>query len=113
MLYGTVGKACGSALESFLRLYTELPTKDEVLADPIHCRLPDKTNVGAQYAMAMMCSAAMDKSTFNAMWAYTDRIGAQFCVLAVRLAAARNPTIPHAKGYKDFATKHSAVFSRK
>lgn len=112
MLRGCLGREGASSLESFLRLYTRLPSKDQVLADPEGCRIPGDDALGERYAMAMMCSAAMDRSTFEKLWKYVDRMGAQFVVLATRLAMQRDSSISTARGYRDFTSKHSAVFAR-
>lgn len=113
MLYGCLGKAGASNLESFLRLYTELPTRAEVEADPTGCRVPGEKELGKIYAMTMMCSAAMDRTNFSKFWQYVDRMGAMYIVLAVRLAMQRDKGIATAKGYRDFTSKHTKVFERK
>lgn len=112
MLRGCLGREGAASLESFLRLYTRLPSKDEVLRDPLGCRIPGEDELGERYAMAMMCSASMDRTTFDKLWQYADRLGAQFVVLAVRLAMQRDMSLSTARGYRDFTSKHSAVFAR-
>lgn len=112
MLRGCLGREGASALESYLRLYTRLPSKEQVLADPLGCRIPSDDQLGERYAMAMMCSAAMERTTFDKLWQYADRLGAQFVVLAVRLAMQRDMSLSTARGYRDFTSKHSAVFAR-
>lgn len=112
MLRGCVGREGASSLESFLRLYTRLPSFDEVMADPQACRIPSESELGERYAMAMMVSSKMDRSTFHKLWVYADRLGSQFVVLATRLAAARDNGIFTARGYRDFTAKHQAVFER-
>lgn len=112
MLRGCLGKAGASALESYLRLYTQLPTKDEILADPIGCRIPGNDKLGERYAVTMLCSSVMDRISFEKLWQYVDRLGANFAMLAVKLAASRDKQILTAKGYREFTLKHNAVFAR-
>jgi MoxR-like ATPase len=112
MLNGCLGKPGASALESYLRLYTRLPPLQDILDNPLHCRIPAEAELGERYAVSMMCSAKMDRTTFAPLWQYVDRIGGQFIVLAVRLAMQRDISISTARGYRDFTSKHSAIFER-
>lgn len=112
LLNGRLGRAGASALESYLRLFTQLPRFQEIMDSPLKCRIPGADELGQKYAVAMMCSSKMDRSTFASLWQYVDRVGGQFVVLAVRLAMQRDPTIATARGYRDFTSKHAAVFER-
>lgn len=112
LLRGTIGKEAADSLESHLRLWGRLPAFDEVVSDPEGCRIPATNELGERYAVSMMCAMRMDRQTFGALWRYVDRLGSVLCVLAVRLAQKRDPSLATAKGYRDFATKHRAVFER-
>lgn len=112
MIAGCIGKSAAAAFESYLRVYSKLPSAEEMLADPLGCKIPKPEELGERYAVAMLCSKAMDRTTFNSLWQYADRLGAQFVTLAVRLACRRDDEITTARGYRDFSSKHSAVFER-
>lgn len=105
---GAIGKFSATEFMAFLKLYRELPSIDELLADPEHSVVP--TSPQTLFAIATALGRKMEASNLNSVFKYLNRIGEEYQVLAVHDATARNEAIGAEPAFTKWFLKHNEVF---
>lgn len=110
MVAGQVGD--GAAVEFFghMRLYGEIPTIEEIIANPKGARVPDGPHAPAMlYAVATSIARALSGKTAKALMQYVERIPEEFGVLAVRDALVRDTDLRKVAEVKMWAAKNASL----
>ena len=90
----SVGEQAGTDFHSYIKLHKDIPSSQEILKDPLNCRLPTDDNIGAKWAIAGYLSDKYNPQTEQALVEYTARLNENdLIVMAFRLALKRYPTL--------------------
>lgn len=90
---GYVGEGVAAEFCSFLRVVDELPSFDEIIADPEGCKLPSREKPDAQYATMQMIAHRVDGATAAPAFTYLKRMPQEFQVAGLRSTLKRQPTV--------------------
>lgn len=82
LLAGTLGEAVAREYSAFSELYRDLPTMDEILANPKTAKLPN--GPGAVYAMIGNLSSNMIDKNVEPILEFIERLPADFRIVAVK-----------------------------
>jgi hypothetical protein len=107
LLRGAVGDGAAAELSGFLRMFRDLPSIDEILLNPDRTPVPDQP--ASMYAVATGIATRLNDRTIGRGLTYLNRMPPEFCVLAVRDAARRDPQVTKTKEFVGFASRHAEV----
>lgn len=108
LIMGAVGEAAGTEFAAFLRVFRELPNPDQVLMDPDGAKVPD--NSAAQYAISGALAKRVTENSFDAFVTYMKRLPAEFGVLAMRDATARDAELTMTGGYQQWVLENQDIY---
>lgn len=106
---GRIGKGFGSEFVGFLRVYRDLPKREDIEANPNGTPIPDEDETDVMCALAAMLGRALNKKNAAPIVKYLVRLPVEFCVFALRDAARRDPSLRETKAFNDWAVKHGDV----
>ncbi len=72
LIYGDIGQGAGANLFGFLKVHDQLPTLDEIIADPKKAKCP--TELSAGWAAGQMCIHYAKGANIDKLWQYTERL---------------------------------------
>jgi len=88
---GAAGEGFASELVPFIRVFRDLPDRDEVFMRPETAPVPNEP--AAKYAAATMLAYSVGHNTMDAMIQYGSRLGKEFEVLMIKDATGRDKTL--------------------
>ena len=110
MIAGQVGEGAAVEFMGHLRLFGEVPTVEEIIANPTGTRIPEGAHAPAMlYAVASNLARALTGKTAKAILAYVARMPEEFGVLAVRDALIRDPDIRKVPEVKMWAASNASL----
>lgn len=71
-VYGDVGEGAGSSMFGYLKVWDQLPTLEEIVANPMKAKCPDELSAG--WAAGQMAIHFASKDNIDAIWTYTERL---------------------------------------
>lgn len=83
IIAGTVGLAEGESLAAFLRHRQDVPSIEEIIANPDGCRVPTPDKLGALFFSSGMVAAHLGKDTAAPLLRYLERIPEEIATGAV------------------------------
>jgi hypothetical protein len=96
---GSVGQGAAIELQTFLDVYKQIPTLDQILLDPQGARLPDGGEPSTLNAVVAMLAARADESNIDRMMVYVNRLidagFREFVGFWATDATKRNPDLLH------------------
>jgi hypothetical protein len=105
---GTIGKGAAAELSGFVRLYRELPSIDDLIANPKTAKLP--TEIAAKYAVAAALGRKANVKNFANVITYLERLPeVEFNVMAVKDAVARDTELRSTAVFGRWCQAHSDV----
>jgi len=107
---GFIGEGAAVELISFLQVYNELPSRDEILLNPDTARLPEK--IASLYAIIGALSSIASTSNFDRIMIYANRFPKdkiEFNVLLVKECIKKCPQINSTKTFIMWASDHKEV----
>jgi len=104
-----VGDGPAAEFEGFIRVWKNLPSINDILANPrtVHC--PSYDEPAQCYALATGLARRCDKSNFTNAVAYTDRLPREFSVMFVIDAIKKNPDLKNTKAFTGWFARNSDV----
>jgi len=72
MVMGDIGEGAASDLFGFLKIWDQLPTLDEIMADPKNAKCPKDLSAG--WAAGQMCIHYAKAGNIDKLWQYTERL---------------------------------------
>lgn len=106
---GYVGAAAANEFEAFWRVYDNLVSIDEMIADPHKARIPSLAQTDLSYALSTMIGASLNRKNSEALFTYLKRMEPEFQVIAYQLAMKRDETLSSAKGATEWKIANQAV----
>ena len=100
-----VGPAAATQYNLFMKIVRELPTIDEILANPTTARCPDRLDI--VLATCSLLLKHVEFANFPTLMKYVDRIPEEFQAHFTTEAIKRNEDIADTKEYTDWAVKMS------
>lgn len=104
---GRVGEAFAAELKAFLRIQDQLPTKEQILAQPKKTKVPDEAS--ALYLVTGMLAQAANKETFDAICTYAERMPPEFQAMLVKDAMRLKPEVTNTKAFVGWGVKFAEV----
>lgn len=108
LIMGAVGEGPGTEFLAFLRVWRNLPNPDSVLMDPAGAPVPDDS--ASRYAIAGALAKRVREATMEGFCEYLDRLPAEFGVMAMRDATARDVELTMTKPHLDWAQRNQDVW---
>ena len=102
---GFLGGGYAAEFASFVDMFGEIPTKEEVLMSPDKARVPE--TMDGKYAVALMLSRGMDNGNMDATTTYLDRLPKEFDVMAMMRATTATQKLTKTKAFQQWAIKNS------
>ncbi len=81
---GFIGESLTTTLIAYAKVVNELPSKEEILADPEGCKLPSENRLDAAFAVAQMCVYYAEAENADSFWAYIMRLPKELQVASAR-----------------------------
>jgi len=104
---GTVGEGPAAEFTGFCKIYRSLPNPDAVLMDPNNSAVP--TDPATLYALTGSLASRATATNFDRMVTYVSRMPPEFSVLAVKMAATRDPGLANTPAFNRWAVNHKEV----
>lgn len=104
---GRVGEGNATALNAFIKVESQLPSKEEILLHPKKARVP--TEPSALYLVTGMLAQASNAVTFDSVCAYADRIPPEFQAMLVKDAMRIAPEVASTKAFVSWGVKFADV----
>lgn len=105
---GATGQAFATEFTSFLRVYKELPTVKEILADPKNCRLPSE--ISAKFAIMGIVLEWITIDNMGSFLTYLDRLGTEITTATMKLCSVKRPDVCKNSTYVNWAITHNKHF---
>lgn len=109
VLAGCVGDSRATELTQFLRVWTELPDIDEVLAHPKDAKVPTARQSDVMYALIGALAYHVDAKRMGALTTYLERIPIEFQVACIKDAQAQKPELRKTKALVDWLLKNKGM----
>lgn len=103
VIAGTIGAGAAREFLNYCNIFEEIPTLDQIIADPKGVRFGNEPSM--HYALSGLVSASMNTQNATPLFAFLDRLAADFQVASVRAAIARDRGIRKEQAYKDWYAK--------
>ena len=100
-----VGNNAGGEFCAFLEVWRDLPTPDEIIADPNGAKMPE--GMSAQIALAGSLASVAEKDNFEAIITFTKRLRLELGTYLVRSARERNPPLQYTRSYAEWQVHRS------
>jgi ATPase family associated with various cellular activities (AAA) len=104
---GAYGDGAAVEFSAFMTLYRELPSIDSILLDPKHAPLPEKP--ASLFAVSCALGRRASVENFERIVQYLNRLPAEYAVMSVKDAVARDAGIASTPTFCKWAIKHSDV----
>ena len=104
---GTVGSGAASEFVGFLRICQECPNPDAVLLNPQSADVP--TSPATLYALTGALAHRASANNAERLFAYAERLPAEFSVLMVRDSLQIAPDITNTRAFNGWAVSHADV----
>jgi hypothetical protein len=91
LLAGTITSGTAVDFVQFCKIYMDLITIDQILADPAKCPLPNDQNM--RWATISHMMEKVDTKNFSQLCTYVDRFSVDFRILFYRSTLVRNPAL--------------------
>lgn len=82
LVSGDIGDKAAAELFAYLKVADDLPTIEEVMADPKACKCPKE--LSAAYAAMQMCIHFVNPTNVDKLWAFAERFPKELQVSAAR-----------------------------
>jgi len=92
---GYVGQGVATKIAAYMKYAEQLPTFEEIIADPAKCRLPDPERPDAQYVVTLMIANRVNTDTARAAFKYLQRLPSEYQVTGLRSTLDRVPEMLH------------------
>lgn len=79
LLGGTIGEAMAVQFHAYLKIYAQLPSYADIIADPVNAPLP--TEAGPRFAVVTMLADNFERADFKHLQQYTKRLSPEFQVV--------------------------------
>jgi DNA polymerase III delta prime subunit len=99
VLSGAVGEGFAAELTAFLRVWMNLPSKEEIYANPDKVKVPEAKQADVRYAVCGMLAHNATKANFSATMKYIQRLPLEFQVLFIKDATSQHQAL---RTHKDF-----------
>lgn len=110
MVAGDIGAGACAQLMSFLKVADQLPTIQEILADPAKAACP--TDLSAAYAAAQMILHYGKPDTIDKLWTYTERLPKEMqTTTAKQLVAKGAGALLNSKALSVWISKNRALIN--
>ena len=96
---GTITSGVATSFIQFCQIYKEMITVEDILKDPVDCRIPSDT--AGKWAIVTAIMEVIDKDNFDDLVVYINRFSLDFKVLFFRSVMIRQPNL---RNNKSFAT---------
>ncbi len=110
MIAGQVGDGAAIEFSGYMRLFGEVPTIEEIMANPKTARVPEGQHAPAMlYAVATSLARHLSGKTAKVLMQYIERIPEEFGVLAVRDALVRDTDLRKVAEVKAWAARNASL----
>lgn len=106
---GMIGEAAAAQLFAFVKMEKDMPTFDEIVANPMACKLPSKPDASMLICYNLAHRVKMDTATQVLM--YIDRMPKEFAVIFGKAAVARDPMLITAKGFVKWIAENASLMA--
>lgn len=107
IIAGRVGKGYSTELRAFIKLESQLPTKEQILLNPKKAKVPDEPS--ALYIVTGMLAQASNATTFDSVCDYAERIPPEFQAMLVKDAMRISPEVTSTKAFVRWGVKFAEV----
>lgn len=107
LLAGTIGQAAVADFVGFLKIYRNLPDLDGIIKDPDNAPDPKKMEPQVKYALASGLAAKANQKNMDNIMKYVARMPAEFQVMIVKEAQARDWNLLASKAVQSWTFKNS------
>lgn len=104
---GAAGAFFATEYKAFLKIYRELPSIDDIIANPDTAALP--TQPGVSYAISAALARKMNDQNIGSICTYLDRLPPESSVACMKDAVTRNKSICKTRAYVSWAADKSEV----
>ena len=109
MMQGTVGDAEAGEYHSYLGMFRDLPSVDQVKLDPDGTIIPE--NVSAKFGITGALAKATTKDSYPRFKKYIDRMDPEWQVVYTRDAMTMDRSITTTREFQAFAVNHSHLLA--
>jgi hypothetical protein len=110
MVAGDIGDGASSQLFAFLKVADQLPTIDEIEADPKNCKCP--TELSGAYAAGQMCVAYGHPDNIDKLWQYAERLPKELQVATAKsLLPKGGGMLLNSKALSSWISKNKALIN--
>jgi len=106
---GYIGEGAAAEFTSFLRVVEQLPTFDEIVADPKGCKLPETDRPDAQFATMQMIAHRVDGGTAAPAFNYLKRMPEEFQVAGLKATLKRQPQVLNNQDFAKWVKENKAL----
>jgi hypothetical protein len=109
LLQGCVGKRAAADFETFLRVYEDMPSIEQIRKEPMTTPVPNDTST--RWAVSVGIAGRIDAENFADFIQYLERMPKEFSTLAVMMAYRRDRAFASTGAFAKYVSDNSALFS--
>lgn len=104
LIAGTIGEGGATDFIAYLKMYQDLPTFDQILANGKTMNLPKEK--GTMFATTAMITANIDESNAAQLMGYVNRLDVEFAMIILFQATKKNPRLLMITEVRDWFDKN-------
>lgn len=97
---GYMGEGSGAEFMSFLRVYSEIVTFEEIVKDPMNVKVP--TKMDACYATMQMLAHRVSPQTAQQAFKYLRRMTPEFQIAGLQASLRKSPDMVHSPEFRNW-----------
>jgi hypothetical protein len=105
---GAAGESFAVEFLAYLKVYSKLPSVNEILLNPTTARVPDE--IAGKYAITGALAEKMNPQTVGSFLQYLERLPEELSVSCLKLSAMKNPSICTTREFITWASDKSDLF---
>ncbi|WP_127127990.1 ATP-binding protein [Pseudoflavitalea rhizosphaerae] len=102
---GAAREAFATEYRTFLKIYRELPSVDQIILSPGTAIMPD--DPGAQYAISAALARKLSDSNIKSIITYLKRLPDEIGVACIKDGVTRSPEVAHTREFIEWSTEKS------
>jgi hypothetical protein len=106
---GMIGPGEAAQLFAFIKLGQEMPTPEEIKADPKGCKVP--TAPDGQMLVCYTLAAIVTEKDVDPIITYVERMPKEFTVTFAKAACKRNTRLVSTKAFSDWAMRNASLMA--
>lgn len=109
-LAGTIGEGTARELLTFIKVYKDLPTINQIIANPETVIIPEE--ISSQYALTGLISSNANENNFTQLMKFVSRLPIEYQIITLQHTMLTHPTLSNHNAYVEWVRKNAVSLQK-